>query len=411
MSGLDPRDPAFDFDPFDARFFGDPYPYYKALRDHAPAYRRPTAEARVWPHYWLITRARDVNDALADWRTFSSARGTLIDTDISLIPPNMFNMDPPRHDELRAILARVLTPMRVRSLEPNVRRSAETLIDAMLDGGAFDAATDYSQLIPTLTMCELMDLPTSDREQFLKWNLDTLAGSDFTSEAALAAYAEMDRYWTSLVAERRSHRSDDLISQILHNQAEGEALSDEEIGGFCSLLHDASQNTTMNMIANGIISLARFPDERAKLVRDPTRWPQALEEILRFVSPVQGLARVTTRDVEIGGTTIPEGDQVLLLYGSANHDETVFERPEELDLERDAKNHWTFGHGIHFCLGNAVARLETRIALEALLERIPDYAIDEDAIVRNQLVPTRGVASAPVRFDPAVTRRPKGAVT
>jgi len=156
----------------------------------------------------------------------------------------------------------------------------------------------------------------------------------------------------------------------------------------------------MNMIANGIVSLARFPDERTKLVAAPERWPQALEEVLRFVSPVQGLARSTTRDVEIGGTTIPAGDQVLLLYGSANHDERVFERPDSLDLDRDVKSHWTFGHGIHFCLGNAVARLETRVALQALLDHVPDYALDEAGLVRNQLVPTRGIAHAPIEFAP-----------
>jgi cytochrome P450 len=256
----------FDFDPFDPRFFDDPYPYYKVLRDSAPAYRRPTAEGRVWPHYWMLTKAQDVNGALADWKTFSSARGTLIDTDISLIPPNIFNMDPPRHDELRSILARVLTPSRVASLEEGVRASAAEIIDGVLDRGSFDAAAEYSQLIPTLTMCELMDLPTADRKQFLQWNLDTLAGGDFTSEAALNAYAEMGNYWTELVAERRGKRSDDLISQILHNDTEGDPLSDEEIGGFCSLLHDASQNTTMNMIANGILALAEFPDERRTLV-------------------------------------------------------------------------------------------------------------------------------------------------
>ncbi len=392
----------FDFDPFDERFFENPYPAYQVLREQAPAYRRSTADARVWPHYWMLTRAADVNDALADWRSFSSARGTLIDTDISLIPPNMFNMDPPRHDELRAILARVLTPARVAALETGVRASADAILEPLLEAREFDASTDYSQLIPTLTMCELMDLPTSDRELFLRWNLETLAGADFTSDTALSAYAEMAAYWEGLVSERRSRRSDDLISQIFHNQTEGEPLSSEEVAGFCSLLHDASQNTTMNMIANTVIELAKYPDERRKLVRDPKRWPRALEEILRFVSPVQGLARSTTRDVQIGGETIPAGDQVLLLYGAANHDPALFERPDELDLDRDVKSHWSFGHGIHFCLGNAVARLETRIALQALLARIPEYEIDEAGIVRNQLVPTRGVGAAPISYSRAV---------
>ncbi len=386
-----------DFDPFDARFFDDPYPSYRRLRDEHPVYRREITNPRVWPHYWMLSRADDVDAALLDWRTFSSARGTLVDTDISLIPPNIFNMDPPRHDELRAVLARVLTPARVASLEPRVRACANELLDALPARGGFDAAREYAMAIPTLTMCELMDLPKSERERFLAWNLDTLAGADFTSEAALAAYAEMETYWKGLVAERRGRRGSDLISQLLHQPVAGEALSDAEIGGFCSLLHDAAQNTTMNTISNAIISLARFPDERRKLVREPARWPRALEEVLRYESPVQGLARTTTRDVTLHGVTIPAGDQVLILYGSANHDERAFPSPDVLDLDRDVRSHWTFGRGIHHCLGNAVARLEVRIALEVLLERHPDYAIDESRIERNQLVPTRGIAHAPLQ--------------
>jgi len=323
-----------------------------------------------------------------------------VDTDISLIPPNVFNMDPPRHDELRDVLARVLTPARVAALEPQVRRQARDLVRAFESTGRFDAATDYAQRIPTLTMCELMDLPSGDREKFLKWNLDTLAGADFTSEAALRAYAEMDEYWRELVVERRKRAGGDLISQILHNQVEGEELSDAEIGGFCSLLHDASQNTTMNMISNAIVSLARFPDERRKLRDDPARWPSAMEELLRYESPVQGLARATTRDVDLHGTTIPAGDQVLLLYGSANHDETIFPEPDRLDLDRRVRSHWTFGRGIHTCLGAAVARLETRVALEVLIGTLGDWEADLEGIVRNQLVPTRGIAHAPVAFEP-----------
>jgi cytochrome P450 len=385
-----------DFDPFDPRFFEDPYPSYRRLRDERPVYRREIENPRVWPHYWMLSRAADVDAALLDWRTFSSARGTLIDTDISLIPPNIFNMDPPRHDELRAVLARVLTPARVASLESRVQTCANELLDALPGSGRFDAAREYAMAIPTLTMCELMDLPKSGRERFLEWNLDTLAGADFTSEAALAAYAEMDAYWKGLVAERRARSGSDLISRLLHQPVAGEALSDAEIGGFCSLLHDASQNTTMNTISNAIVSLARFPGERRKLVREPARWPRALEELLRHESPVQGLARTTTREVELHGVTVPAGDQVLILYGSANHDERVFPNPDVLDLDRDVHSHWTFGRGIHHCLGNAVARLEVRVALEVLLARHPDYAVDARGVVRNQLVPTRGIAHAPI---------------
>jgi len=392
----------FDFDPFDPQYFENPYPSYRTMRHEHPVYRREIENYRVFPHYWMISRAQDVHDALSDAGTFSSARGTLIDTDSSLIPPNMFHMDPPRHDELRALLARVLTPSKIAGLEPHVLECAEGLVDSFKAKGSFDATTQYAQIIPTITMCELLGLPRSERERFLKWNLDTIAGDDFTSESALRAYAEMDTYWKDLVAERRENRTNDLISQILHNQTEGEELSDEEIGGFCSLLHDASQNTTMNLISNAIITLARHPDQRRKLVQEPARWPTALEELLRYESPVQGLARATTRDVTIGDVTVPKGDQVLLLYASANHDETVFPDPDPdiLDFDRKVKSHWTFGHGVHFCLGNAVARLETRVALQVLLKTIPDFEVDESGIVRGQLVPTRGVFNAPISFEP-----------
>jgi len=206
----------------------------------------------------------------------------------------------------------------------------------------------------------------------------------------------MEAYWRELVAGRRKRPGSDLISQILHTQVRGEALSDAEIAGFCSLLHDAAQNTTMNMIANSVIALARHPAQRRALAADPGLWATAVDELLRFVSPVQGLARCTTRDVEVGGTKIPAGEQVLLLYGSANHDETVFENAEALDFARPSKFHWAFGHGIHTCLGASAARLEVRVALQALMTELGDWDVEERGIVRNQLVPTRGVARAPV---------------
>jgi cytochrome P450 len=384
----------FEFDPFDPAYFGDPYPYYETMRAEHPVYRREVENHRVWRHYWMLSRASDVNEALRDWRTFSSAKGTLVDTDITLLPPNIFNMDPPRHDELRAILARVLTPTRIADLEPHVRRYAESLVRDF--GDTFDAAGDFAHKIPTITMCALMDLPISEREKFLKWNLDTLGGGDFTSPEALAAYGEMGAYWEDIVATRRANPGVDLISQILHTEVKGEALSDAEVAGFCSLLHDAAQNTTMNMITHGVMALAGHPDHRRRLRDEPEIWDNALEEILRYVSPVQGLARCTTRDVELHGVTIPAGDQVLVLYGSANHDPEAYPDPERLDFDRTLKVHWTFGTGIHYCLGNAVARLEVRVALQTLVDLLGDWQVDDARVEYNQLVPTRGVATAPV---------------
>ena len=389
----------FEFDPFDPAYWDDPYPYYVEMRSRFPAYRREIENHRIWPHYWMLSRAEDVDAAAADWHTFSSARGTLVDTDISLIPLNMFNMDPPRHDVHRRVLSRALTASKVASLEPFVRRHAMSLIEGFKGAGTADAASDFAQLIPSTVVCELMGLPAEDQRQFLKWNLDTIGGADFTSEAALKAYSEMEQYWRQLITTWQEERSDDLVSLIFQAvRAERADLSQEEIWGFCSLLHDASQNTTINMITNAVIALARHPEQRRLLADEPERWPQAVEELLRYVSPVQGLARTTTRDVEIGGVTIPEGDQVLLLYGSANHDEGVYPDSDRLDVNREVKAHWTFGHGIHFCLGAAVAKLEVRVALECLVEVLGEWEIDEGAVVRSQLVPTRGITSAPMSF-------------
>jgi len=393
--------PDFDFDPFDQAFWDDPYPSYQVMRDEHPVFCRPTPFGRAWPHYWMLSRAADVNTALTDWRTFSSAEGVLVDTNSDMLnsgqPPLLFDSDPPRHDEIRSVLSRVLTQPRIAGLEPHVRAYAEELAAGFASAGTFDASAQFGQLIPTITMCSLLDLPVSQREQFLKWNLDTLGGGDFASEAAATAWREMGEYWVDIVAERRAHPGDDLISQILLAQADGTVpISDQEVSAFCGLLHDASQNTTMNMITLAVVSLARFPDQRRALAAQPDIWPRALEELLRFVSPVQGLARCTTTDVTLHDVTIPAGDQVLLLFGSANHDERVFERPDELDFDRElGQFHWTFGHGIHHCLGSAVAKLETRVAVQVLLEVLGGWELD-GPVERTQLVPTRGVAHAPM---------------
>ncbi len=391
----------FDFDPFDPANWDDPYPSYRVMRAEHPVYRRPTPFGRVWPHYWMLSRADDVNAALLDWRTFSSAEGVLVDHSRDMInvgqPPLLFDADPPRHDEIRGVLSRVLTAPRIADLEPHVRQYATELAGQFKEAGSFDASTEFGQLIPTITMCALLDLPVEERKQFLKWNLDTLGGNDFASPAAQQAWGEMSAYWVDVVAERRAEPGDDLISQILKVQDEGAVeISDQEVSAFCGLLHDAAQNTTMNMITLGTVALATYPDERRRMAAQPDRWPQAIEELLRYVSPVQGLARVTTRDVTLHDVTIPEGEQVLLLFGSANHDETAWERPDELDLTRQpGQHHWTFGHGIHHCLGSAVAKLETRVAMEVLIEVLGDWEV-AGPIERSQLVPTRGVAHAPV---------------
>jgi cytochrome P450 len=388
----------FEFDPFDPRFWDDPYPYYREMRERHPVYYGGD------PSCFMISRYADIEPAMSDWRTFSSARGVLVGTDSSQLPTNMFNMDPPRHDQLRSVLTRVLTPSRVASLEPFVRELARGLIAQFREDGAADVTTQYAQVIPSTVVGELMGLNRDDREKFLAWNLATVGSQDFVGPEALQAYAEMDAYWRETIASRRGQRTDDVVSEIFHAQIEGENLTDEEIYGFCSLILPASQHTTINMMSNAVISLARAPDQRQLLRQDPILWPEALEELIRYESPVQGLARTATRDVELHGVTIPEGEWVLMLFASANHDERVYDDPDRLDVTRkNVRPHYSFGHGIHYCLGNAVARLQTRVALQELVDALGEWDVDEDGIVRNQLVPGRGVAHTPIVFAPSMS--------
>jgi cytochrome P450 len=386
----------FEFDPFDPRFWGDPYPSYKVLRDDYPVYYGGD------PACYMISRYADIEPGMSDWRTFSSARGVLIGTDSSVLPTNMFNMDPPRHDQLRSVLSRVLTPSRVAGLEPFVRELARSLISQFRDTGRVDVTTEYAQVIPSTVVGELMGLNAADREKFLEWNLATVGSQDFVGPEALQAYVEMDAYWRETIAARRGRRTDDVVSEIFHAQIGGENLTDDEIYGFCSLILPASQHTTINMMSNTAITLARCPEQREMLRRNPELWADAMEELIRYESPVQGLGRTATRDVELHGVTIPEGAWVLMLFGSANHDERVFERPDVLDITRQgARPHYSFGHGIHYCLGNAVARLQTRVALEELVSALGAWDVDEGNVVRNQLVPGRGIAHTPITFDPS----------
>jgi cytochrome P450 len=206
--------------------------------------------------------------------------------------------------------------------------------------------------------------------------------------------------WRSTGCRSSPIGASDLLSQIINaSLEEGKDMSDEEIAGYCSLMHDAAQNTTMNTICHSAMVLARHPDQRRALLENPALIDGAVEELLRFISPVQGLARSTTRDVVVAGTTIPEGDQVLILYGSANHDPAAFADPETFDISRKgSRAHWAFGHGIHFCLGHALAKLEIKVAVQVLCERLGEWELDESGVELNQLVPTRGVAHAPISF-------------
>lgn len=383
-----------DFDPFAPRCFDDPYPAYLWLRREAPVYRRAD------PAYFLLSRYDDIANAMTNASSFSSARGVLIDTDSEKLPVNLMNMDPPRHDELRAMLTRALTESRIAKLEERFREITVELIESFRSRGECDLVGDFARVLPSRVIAEVLEVDPADRDDFLRWNHAVNAGSEFTGDEALAAYQELDAYFREVIADRRRHPRDDLVSRVFLERQAGEEINDDEVKGFCTLLLVAGQHATINWISNSIIELSRHRDQLELLIERPELLRRgAAEELLRYVSPVQGLARTTTRDLVLHGVEIPRDSQVLLLFGSANRDERRFPGADRLDVTKPPeKSHFAFGHGIHYCAGSAVARLEGRVALEELIRCFGHFEVDEASIERNQLVPGRGVGRVDVRF-------------
>lgn len=387
---------SFDFDPFAERCWGDPYPAYQVLRDLHPVYEREQ------PHFFMLSRYDDLVRALVDHETFSSAKGILIDTDSRKLPTNLMNMDPPRHDTLRGILTRAMTEDRIAQLEPVFRELVVKILDGLRGRGQFDVVGELSRELPSMVVAEVLGIERADRADFLRWNHAVNSGAEFVGEGALRAYEELQAYFERVISARRAHHTDDLVSRVFRGSLSEEQLTDAEVLGFCSLLLVAGQHATISLISNTFIELSRHPDQQALLREEPELLREgAIEELMRFISPVQGLARTTTRDVTLDGVTIPADTQVLLLYASGNRDPERYTRADELDLTRpDDKTHLGFGHGIHYCLGNAVARLEMRVLFEEVLARLGPFRVDEASIVRNQLIPGRGVARATVHVEP-----------
>jgi cytochrome P450 len=383
-----------DFDPYAEAAFQDPYPAYEQLRRDAPVYRRSD------PDYFMLSRYDDIVAAMSDPTLFSSAGGVLIDIDSSQLPRNLMNMDPPRHDELRGIVTHGLTEASITGLEDVFRSLTVELIERFRGRGECDIVADFARVLPSRVIAEVLGVDASDRENFLRWNHAVNAGSEFTGEDALSAYEELEAYFARVIEERRSNARDDVVGRIFAAQHGGESLSDEEVVGFCTLLLVAGQHGTINLISNAVIELARHPEQFQLLREDPGLLEAgAVEEFMRFIAPVQGLARTTSRDIVLHDVEIPRGSQVLMLFGSGNRDERRWQRPDVLDLTRPAdRTHLGFGHGIHYCMGSTVVRLEARVVFEELIARLGGWEVDEASIERNQLIPGRGVGSARIRF-------------
>jgi cytochrome P450 len=360
------------------------------MRDEAPVYRNDAYD------FYALTRAHDVEAAHRDPGTFSSARGTVLELmghDLSGTGQIIF-LDPPEHTELRHLVSRAFTPRRTADLENRVRGFCAQMLDAQHGRDHFDYLQDFGAKLPSMVISSLLGVPAEDQETF-RHLVDGIfhiePGVGMVNEASLEAGGQIRRYLARLMDRRKDDPQDDLLTALA--QA---GLTRHQGTEFASLLLAAGTETVARLLGWAAVVLAENPDQRALLVADPSLIPNAVEELLRYEapSPVQG--RWTTRDVELHGTVIPSGSKVLLLTGSAGRDERAYPDPDRFDVRRDLHNHVSFGYGIHYCVGAALARLEGRVALEETLQRYPTWDVDHERSVRLHTSTVRGYAQVPI---------------
>jgi cytochrome P450 len=377
----------------------DPYPVYGRLRAAAPVLHEPGSGL------WMLLDYAGVWQALNDHDAFSSRaapKGGALDW--------LIFFDPPRHTKLRALVSRAFTPRSVAALEPRIRELSRELLDQAVERGEMDLAADYAFPLPQLVIAEMLDVPAADRPRFRRWNdvvLDMIHTAQGGAEADRAvgefraAVAEIGAYLAGQLQERRAAPRDDLLTRLVEAEVDGERLTEKDIVSFFQLLLVAGSETTTNLITNAVLCLLENPDQLARLRAAPELLPSAIEEVLRYRSPLQAVFRQTRRDVALHGQVIPADRLVFVMVGSANRDPRQFPDADRFDIARDPNPHVGFGHGPHFCLGAPLARLEARVALTDLLGRLRGLArADGGPWEPRRAFHVHGPARLPVHFAP-----------
>lgn len=380
----------------------DPYPLYRQLRERTPVLHVPG------PNLWIVLRHAAVKRVLTDHEAFSSSVSALHGHDFAWL---LF-MDPPRHTKLRAIISKSFTSRAIAALEPRIRELSRQLLDAAVARGQLDLVADYATPLPLMVIAELLGFPVADWRELARWSEtivalgNTISGTGAAEAGAAfrAADAEMTDYFGRLVRERRARPTSDLLARLVAAEVDGERLDDGELVRFCQLLLAAGTETTTNLIDNAVIALLEHSDQLAQLRADASRIPAALEEVLRHRTPVQAMFRATRREVTLDGVALPERAFVIAAIGCANRDPDAFGDAERFDIAREPNAHLAFGHGIHFCLGAPLSRLEGRIALTDLLARFASLELVEAAWPPRSSFHVLGPASLPLRFTLARVR-------
>jgi cytochrome P450 len=394
------------YDPYDERIDRDPHGAWKRLRDEAPLYYNEQHD------FYALSRYDDVLAASLDWQTYSSARGTvleLIDTAAPADTPElghgmMIFMDPPRHDDLRKLVSRAFTPRRVGSLDARLHELCEERLGALDGRTEFDYLEDFAARIPAMMIGALMGVPKDDQDQLRLWiDLIMRYEPDGISAEKADAMARSWEYMSDLVEQRRAEPRDDMVSDLLHahitlDDGTARSLTHAEVMAFFTLLQFAGTETTARLLGWAAVLLARHPDQRALLAREPARVPNAVEELLRYEAPSPIQARFVTRDVEWYGAVVPRHSRIALLTGSAGRDERKFPDADRFDVTRTFDRHVSFGYGIHFCLGANLARLEASVVLEETLRRIRDWHVDESKVEFVRTSTVRGPLHVPIQI-------------
>jgi len=391
--------------------WANPWPMYRALRDHDPVHHVVPA-GRPDHDYFVLSRHADIWAAARDHETFSSAQGLTVNYgDLEMIGlqdnPPFVMQDPPVHTEFRKLVSRGFTPRQVEAVEPKVRAFVVERIEGLRSAGGGDIVTELFKPLPSMVVAHYLGVPEEDRAQF-DWWTDVIVAANTADDGVAGALetvgdavGSMMAYFTGLIERRRVDPGDDTISHLVAAGvgADGDIAGTLSVLAFTFTMVTGGNDTTTGMLGGSMPLLHERPDQRRLLAERPGLIPDAVDELLRLTSPVQGLARTTTRDVTLHGTTIPAGRKVLLLYGSANRDERQY-GPDagELDVERCPRNILTFSHGAHHCLGAAAARMQSRVALTELLSRCPDFEVDESGIVWSGGSYVRRPLSVPIRI-------------
>ena len=379
-----------DFDPQELSAIDDPYPAFKELRENHPVFHSRERDL------WVVSRYDDVRAVLLDSKTFASGMGT-VPTGFVSAKPMMISQDPPYHTHLRNAVHQTFTPRRMRALEGFIRDTTRSLldeIDAETETDLFEALTDP---LPVAVITELLGVGFEDRRLFSEYAGAVIHAVDGEGPTAEEGILWIYDYLEKVLPEREARPGEDLVSRLLHPEPGEPGMSHDEVVGFCALLLMAGTETTTNALGNAVVLLCEHQEARSALAADPAGLGRAVEEFLRLESPVPGLSRVATRDVEMHGVKIPEGGRVHMAFAAANRDERAFPRADAFDPNRHPNAHLAFSLGIHFCLGASLARSEMRIALEELLSRFPNFGVVPERWVRLRSDAARGFSFLPFR--------------